>query len=113
LSKKSLLSINAKATWLGGRRFTPLDEAASLIAKDEVYIDSLAFSQQHPAYFRPDIRIAYRLNWKKISQEFALNINNFINRDNIQSLEYDRTNNRIGYSYQLGRIPIFQYRLEF
>lgn len=113
LSKKSLLSINAKATWLGGRRFTPLDEAASLIAKDEVYIDSLAFSQQHLAYFRPDIRIAYRLNWKKISQEFALNINNFINRDNIQSLEYDRTNNRIGYSYQLGRIPIFQYRLEF
>ncbi|MBL7765324.1 MAG: TonB-dependent receptor [Chitinophagaceae bacterium] len=113
LNKKSLLSINAKATLLGGRRYTPLDEAASKQGLQAVYIDSLAFTLQHPAYFRPDIRIAYRLNWKKVSQEFALNINNFINRDNIQSLEYDRTRNAIGYSYQIGFFPVIQYRLEF
>jgi len=113
VGKKSLISINAKATFLGGKRYTPLDEAASLSAHEAVYIESQAYSLRHPAYFRPDIRIAYRLNWKKMSQEFALNINNFIDRDNIQALEYDRDRNRIGYSYQLGLIPIIQYRLEF
>lgn len=113
ISKKSLISINAKATWLGGKRYTPLDEAASLAAKEAVYLDAQAYTLRHPAYFRPDIRVAYRLNWKKVSQEFAVNINNFIDRDNIQSLEYDRDRNRIGYSYQLGLIPVIQYRLEF
>lgn len=113
LGKKGLLSLNAKATFLGGRRYTPIDENLSQLAQDAVFVDSLAFSQQHPAYFRPDIRIAYRLNWKKISQEWALNINNFIDRDNIQALEYDRTKNKVGYSYQIGFFPVVQYRLEF
>ncbi|MBK8686200.1 MAG: hypothetical protein IPN26_15165 [Bacteroidetes bacterium] len=31
-----------------------------------------------------------------------MNINNFIDRDNIQALEYDRTKNKVGYSYQIG-----------
>ena len=105
--------MNGKITFLGGRRYTPIDEMASQQALEVVYIDSLAFTKQHPAYFRPDIRIAYRLNWKKISQEWGLNINNVINRDNIQALEYDRTKNRVGYSYQIGFFPVIQYRLEF
>lgn len=113
LNKKSVLSINAKATFLGGRRYTPIDEAASKASYTPVYIDSLAFSKQHPAYFRPDIRISYRLNWRKVSQEWGLNINNFIDRDNIQSLEYDRTKNAVGYTYQIGFFPVIQYRLEF
>jgi hypothetical protein len=113
LGKKSLLSLNVKATFLGGRRYTPVDTAASLIAKEMVYIDALAYTERHPAYFRPDIKIAYRLNWKGVSQEFAVNINNFIDRDNIQNLEYDRDRNRIGYSYQLGLIPVIQYRIDF
>ena len=73
----------------------------------------MAFTKQHPAYFRPDIRISYRLNWRKVSQEWGLNINNFIDRDNIQSLEYDRTKNAVGYTYQIGFFPVVQYRLEF
>lgn len=113
LGKKGILSLNGKITFLGGRRYTPIDEMASQQALEVVYIDSLAFTKQHPAYFRPDIRIAYRLNWKKISQEWGLNINNVINRDNIQALEYDRTKNRVGYSYQIGFFPVIQYRLEF
>ncbi len=113
VNAKGILSINAKATFLGGRRYTPLDEAASKSSLTPVYIDSLAFTQQHPAYFRPDIRVSYRLNWKKISQEFGLNINNFIDRDNIQALEYDRSKNAVGYSYQIGFFPVIQYRLDF
>lgn len=113
LGKKGILSLNGKVTFLGGRRYTPINEIASQQALEVVYIDSLAYTQQHPSYFRPDIRIAYRLNWKKVSQEWGLNINNVINRDNIQALEYDRTKNRVGYSYQIGFFPVIQYRLEF
>lgn len=113
ISKKGVLSINAKATLLGGRRYTPIDVAASQASWNTRYIDTLAYSLKHPAYFRPDIRVAYRLNWRKITQEWAFNINNFINRDNIDALVFDRQSGNVGYSYQVGFFPVFQYRIEF
>jgi hypothetical protein len=113
ISKRHTIEINAKATLLGGRRYTPLNEIATLQNKQEVYYDTAAFTLRYPIYFRPDIKVAYRVNSKRITQEFAVNIDNVINKDNVQEIVYNSAKNKLGYSYQRGFFPIVQYRIEF
>ena len=52
LSKKSMLSLGANITAVGGRWFGPADIAASNQAREVIVIDSLRNTQQFPDYFR-------------------------------------------------------------
>ncbi len=113
IHKKNTLNINVKLAWLGGRPYSPIDTLASQLFGDTRFQEANAYTLKFPNYFRPDVKIGYRLNAKKYSQEFSLNIDNIINNQNVQSIEYDKLRNKVGYSYQVGIFPIVQYRIEF
>jgi Carboxypeptidase regulatory-like domain len=108
-------SINIKLAAIGGRMYSPVDTAQSKLYGDTRLNESTAtaLSKKYPTYIRPDFKINYRLNRKKVSHEIGLNIDNFINYQNIQSVEYDALRNNTGYSYQNGLFPVVQYRIEF
>jgi hypothetical protein len=110
---KNLLSLNGKLIYAGGRRTTPvnLEESAR---KDRTVLDwSRRFSIRQPDYFRTDIRIAYSVNRHKTTSTFSLDIQNVTNRQNIFGQYYDEETDELAYSYQLGLLPVFNYRLEF
>ncbi|MCC5918608.1 MAG: TonB-dependent receptor [Cryomorphaceae bacterium] len=113
ISESQLLSIDLKSTWAGGRRYTPIDEAASQAQGQTVYQNDLAFSEQFADYFRADIRVTYRINGKKTMHEWALDIQNVTNRRNVFMQQYDNIREEVYTIYQIGLFPMMFYRFYF
>lgn len=113
--KKNLaLSFNLKLTVSGGRRYTPIDLAASNLAGEVAYVaGEKVNSASYPIYIKPDLQIQFRNNTKHYSEMFTFSLENFINRDNLLNQEYDAVNKNIKTTYQLGIFPTFTYRITF
>ena len=113
VGKNSLIVINFKTSLIGGRYLTPIDPVASQIEGKAVYNENQAFSEKQKDYFRTDLKIAYRKEYKKSTMEFSLDLENIINQKNIFSQTYDARTNRIVYNYQQGFFPVPLFRYTF
>lgn len=114
LSQTNSLTLGFNVTWVGGRRTGPVDSGESARTGDLVYEDALRNSEQFPAYFRPDLRFSYKVNRPKVTHELALDLTNFIGRQNILTKSYANIPpNYYRIDYQLGFFPIFYYRIDF
>lgn len=71
---RDMLGINLKLSLLGGKRYTPVDEAATLAHPDKVvqYDESRMFSRQFSPMYIGDFSISYKMNRKRMVQEFAI-----------------------------------------
>jgi hypothetical protein len=97
----------------GGRRFTPADEVASRALGELVNDNSQVFANQYDDYNRFDLRIAYKVQTKKMTQEWGMDIQNVTNRDNIFNQTYDPATGTYRTTYQTGLLPIGIYRITF
>ncbi len=109
----STFGIGGKVTFAGGKRYTPIDTAASAQAGYAVPIDSLRNTLQTRPYFRADLKINYKLNAQSVTHEFGLDLVNVFNTKNIFKLRYVGGSQPIREEYQLGFLPIFYYRINF
>jgi hypothetical protein len=107
------LSIDAKLTVAGGRYYTPIDFVNSALLHREVRYEDRAFSAQYPIYFRPDVKIAYRFNRKKTTQEISIDFQNFANYKNVFRKSYNLRTNTENTQYQQGLFILPQYRVYF
>ncbi len=113
IAKKMTLGFDVKVTYAGGRRYTPIDLPASQASGSAVYIYSKAYSEQNPAYFRTDFKITFRMDQKKISHWFSIDLQNVTNQKNIFLYGYNSTTNQLGATYQRGFFPDITYKLWF
>ncbi|MFN0048481.1 MAG: TonB-dependent receptor, partial [Cytophagales bacterium] len=111
IGKKNTLSINLKGTYAGGRRYTPIDVAASLDQKRSIFIEEEAYTLQLPDYFRTDITLGFKREGKRITQQWLLQINNLTDNVNIFQRRYSITDNKIVDVPQQSRLIIPQYRI--
>ena len=113
---KNTLNIGAKITTTGGRWYGPVDEVQSARELEIIYQDELVNTIQFKPYFRADAKINYRINAKKVTHEFSIDLINFLGIENILTLTYapdHPSGNPIREEYQLGFLPIFYYKLDF
>ena len=113
INSKSAFNIDFKMTYAGGKRYTPIDMDASQAAGATKYDETKAFSEQFDPFFKADIKFGYRLNWKKVSQEWVFYIENFTNHNNVLMQTYSTSKNEITDVNQLGFFPMMQYRIHF
>jgi len=113
LNKKSALNIDFKLTFAGGKHYTPIDMEASQAAGETKYQEELAFSKQFDPFFKADIKFGYRINGKKVSQEWQFYIENFTNHNNVLMQVYSPSKNEVKEINQLGFFPMMQYRIHF
>ncbi|MCS6906076.1 MAG: TonB-dependent receptor [Bacteroidia bacterium] len=111
--KGNMFFADFKITTAGGLRYTPIDIEASRRANYAVFRQDLAFSRQHPAYFRADIKAGYRWNAKRISQELSITIQNVTNHQNILFETFNPRSGETVYFNQLGFFPVTNYRVTF
>src|SRR5206468_9895352 len=107
------LTFDFRVSYAGGRRYTPIDLAASLAAGETRYIDSLAWSQKFTNYFRMDVRAGFRTHGKNVTQEWAIDVQNVTDHENPLYEKINLTTGKPQIVYQLGIFPIAQYRIEF
>ncbi len=120
VNKKDVITTGIKMTYAGGKLTTPVNEDATLAAKELVYIDSLTNTIQLKDYFRVDLKLGYKINGKKkhITHEIAVDLVNVFNIQNVLGLTYapnpaDPTVNPVREEYQLGFLPLFYYKVDF
>ena len=112
-SNNGLLHFDVNINYSGGRRYTPIDKQASVLAGEAVYDKRYVFAYQLPAYFRTDLKISYKKSGKKITQEWQLDLRNIFNHKNIFSQRYNKQKQSIENTYQQGFLPVMQYRILF
>jgi hypothetical protein len=111
--RSKTFGIHLKAIGAGGLRTTPIDFNASQQNGYTVYKESQAFSLQNPAYFRADLRVSIKWNRKNLTSTLSLDLQNLTNRENVYNQTYDETKNKIVTNYQVGIIPVLNYKVEF
>lgn len=112
---RRFLTLDTKATFAGGRPYTPVNLEASRAAGREILYDNLAFSEKLDHYFRWDVKIGFRLNSakRKFSQTFFLDFQNVTNNENIFAMRYNTVKGNVGRINQIGFFPDVLYRVEF
>ncbi len=111
--KSRVIGFNVKSVYVGGMRYTPINLNASIAKGETVFDDSKTFEEKNPDYYRLDIRISLKRNYKKVTGTLALDIQNTINRKNVGGQYFDVNTGKIKYWYQAPLIPVLSYRLEF
>ena len=116
--KKNILSLGTKFTIGGGKRYSPVNIAASNAVMDIVAQDDKVNTLQFAPYNRLDLKFSYKLNFQKMGVELALDLLKIMNVKNILALSYAQdpanlTASPIAKNYQLGFLPIFYIKLDF
>ena len=112
-NKKHQLAFDWKLTAAGGRYYTPVDLQASENAGYAIYQEDKAYSERFKDYFRTDLKISYRMNSKKVTHEFSVDMQNISNQQNEFLKTYNRRTNDLNTEYQLGLFIVPQYRILF
>ena len=119
ISKNQIIGLGTKITRAGGRRYGLVDIAQTEDSKEILFQDSLFNDLSFAVYFRVDLKINWRMNTKKLMHEFGLDLVNLLNTKNLLSLAYaprldpNDTSAPIAQKQQLGRLPIFYYKIDF
>ena len=110
---RSAFTIDIKASMAGGKYYTPIDLNASRLVGETKYLENDAFSSKYDPFLKADIKFGYRLNGKKVSQEWQFYVENFTNHKNILLQSYSKSKDEITTTYQLGAFPMMLYRIHF
>ncbi|MCB9262095.1 MAG: carboxypeptidase-like regulatory domain-containing protein [Flavobacteriales bacterium] len=116
---KNALIFGTKYTIGGGKRYSPIDTAATMAdGANVIIVDNQRNIYQFKNYSRLDVKLGVRINTKKTTHEFSLDIANVMNTKNILKENYfDDPENpgikKFGLEYQLGRLPNFWYKVNF
>lgn len=116
--KRNAVSFGGKITYGGGKRYSPVNLAASNAVMDVVAQDDKVNTLQFAPYNRLDLKIAYKINGKKVATEIALDLVNVLATKNILALSYapdpaDINADPLIKNYQLGFLPLFYVKFDF
>jgi hypothetical protein len=111
--KASILFADLQLSLAGGQRYTPVDTAASRQAGTGVEDNTRPFAGQGPLYFRMDVKIGYRRNFKKFSLEAAFQAQNITFNQNLFRRSWNPVLNQEVNRYQQGFFPIGIFRVYF
>jgi hypothetical protein len=112
-SGQKFFSVNLKATTIGGKYLTPVDVEGSQALGRTVYQEDKAYTDRQSPYFRVDLKIAYRKEYKKSTLEIALDLQNLTNHQNVFSQNYNPRTNTVVTQYQQGFFPVPFVRFTF
>jgi len=117
-SKRNVLSFGTKLSIGGGRRYSPVNIAASNAIMDIVPDDDAINSLQFRPYNRIDFHISYKINGKKMHTEIAFDLLNVLDTKNVLALSYtpdpaNLSNTPYTENYQLGQLPIVYVKFDF
>ncbi len=112
-NKGSIFYANIRITSIGGRFITPLKLEESKLMKKAVFDEEKAFSEQIEPYFRADVKIGYKKDFKKATLEFAVDLQNVTNHQNLFQIGFNPEKGVITKQYQLGFFPVPIFRITF
>ncbi len=113
ISDKYMLTFDLRTVWAGGKRYVPVDIEESKQQNKTVYDWTRAYDEKYDDYFRTDIRIGFKHNGRRFSQEWGLDLQNITNYQSMFMQAYDNQKGEVYSTYQQGFMPMMLYRIQF
>lgn len=113
LGQSVAIGFDAKATYAGGKPYVPVNEVASLEQQEVVFDESQAYELRYKGYFRTDVKLYYRINYKHVYTEFAVDLQNLSNQKNIFQREFNTKTGDFKTYYHMSFFPMFTFRCLF
>ncbi|MDR2963591.1 MAG: TonB-dependent receptor [Bacteroidales bacterium] len=116
MGTRTLFSTNLKVSYAGGKRYVPMRMTAITDGSsdnDYEFDYSQAYTNKVADYFRLDININMKQNYKRWASEWFAEINNVTNHKNIWMKYYDVSRNKEIVVYQYGFMPMGGLRIYF
>ncbi|NOR75856.1 MAG: TonB-dependent receptor, partial [Draconibacterium sp.] len=100
-----ILSVNGRISLMGGHRIVPVDEELSH-QEEAIYYDwSNPYEEQNPADFFMDLTISYRINKKKHSSIWTMQVKNLTGTPSNYMYQYNIKENKIENTSQTIMVP--------
>lgn len=110
---QNTFGLNARLSYQGGNRYSPVNERASQLEQEVVYHESDAFSLQSDPMLNVHFTAIYKINKPKRSSEIALKILNLTQQPDFRGHLYNRLNNTVDKELPALMIPNLSYKIEF
>ncbi|PWE00645.1 TonB-dependent receptor [Marinilabilia rubra] len=111
--KRKSINADVKTTWSGGKRKTPFDVVLSGGEYEQNFNYNQTFGIRLKDYFRTDLSFGYRIDGKKVTQEWGIEISNLFDTRNIFDEDFERKTGNVDYTYQLGLLIVPHFRIIF
>jgi hypothetical protein len=111
--KNRVFGLNIRTIYTGGFWTTPIDVEKSIELGETRYMESLAFTEQLPDYFRTDFRVSLKRNRAKSTSTLSLDLQNVTNHKNLGGQYYDAQSGEVEKWYMLPLLPVLSYKIEF
>jgi len=112
-NKNRILGINGRLNVLGGQRITPVDEGLSYRYGEIIYDYSRAFEAQKPVVYHLNASINYRINKKKYSSIWSLQVMNLLGSEEHYGYRYNYRTDAIEEDAVAVVVPNISYKIEF
>jgi hypothetical protein len=111
--RNNLVSLNGKFSMIGGDRMTPVDDEASLTAKEIVYDYSRAFESRKPNVYYLHFTLNYQKNKKKHASIWSFQLLNILGSPEFFGYKYNYTDATIDPDQQTIIMPNISYTIQF
>lgn len=112
-AKANTLSVNGKFFYSGGRRYVPVNLAASVEKQETVYDYTHAWENRLDDIKQVNFSVSYRMNRPRTSHELVIDIVNLTNSQARTWEYYNKYTGNIAYYHQLNMLPNIMYRVHF
>ena len=113
IGKYNRITLDISSVYAGGKRYVPIDVEASIANNITKFVWDEAYEKRYDDYFRVDFRIGFKMNTKNFCQEWALDLQNITDNQNIYQQTFNPRSKKITTDYQTGFFPMFLYRIQF
>jgi hypothetical protein len=113
IGKHTMLTLDVKTVWAGGRRYVPVNIEESVRTGSEVRNWEMAYEYKYDDYFRTDFRIGIKRNGKRLTQEWGIDLQNITGYSSVFMKGFDVEAGETYTVYQQGFAPMFLYRIQF
>lgn len=108
-----VLFVNTKISLIGGKRYTPIDLEASVLAGEEIRREDRPFSAKSSNLFIPNFSVGVRRNRSNSTHEFKIDIQNIANNSAVVQQYYVQQTEEIFEVPQLAMFPTISYSINF
>ncbi len=113
LKEKNLFSANLKYTFLGGNRMHPIDKSLSLASREIIEDFSAPYSVKNPNSHVVSLTFSYRINRKKSTRLWSLQIINALAAKEQLGYQYNFNEHRLDRNTDEIILPNLSYKIEF
>jgi hypothetical protein len=111
--KNGTFGLNWRFSYLGGDRISPVDYAASRLARDVVYNESDAFSDRKPSTWYLDFTASWQRNKPRFSSTWSLQFVNLLFQKEFLGYRYNIKTGGVDPLKEAIVIPNISYRVNF